>query len=227
MSVVSPFMADDESGDAAIIDNRMLPDQVATILVRGVLFGRLQPGQRINEAELARTLGISRNPIREAIRRLEERGLLVAVPRKGTFVRTLRKEDIDDLFSFRKLIERYAMEQAIRHITPADVDRLSNHVQTMVDAAKSGDERTLVELDLAFHQEFCKLSRSPLTLRTFNNMQAEVQLLITMSERKFESLIAAASDHWLIIEAIRTGEPDKAINAISDHIDVAWAHLNS
>ena len=208
-----------------IIDHRMLSDQVSTLLVRELIFGRLQPGQRINEAELARQLGISRNPIREAIRRLEERGLLVAVPRKGTFVRTFLHSDIDEIFSFRVVVERFAMEQALPQMTDADIDRIAGFVDAMVAAANANDEIALVENDLAFHLEICRLSKNRQTLHAFTNIQAEVQMLITMAERQFESQMAAAVDHWPVVEALRTRNPEKAMDAISDHIRDSWRHL--
>lgn len=208
-----------------IIDNRMLSDQVSTFLVRELIFGRLQPGQRINEAELARQLGISRNPIREAIRRLEERGLLVAVPRKGTFVRTFLRNDIDEIFSFRVVVERFAVEQALPQMTDADINRIAGFVDAMVAAAKTNDEIALVENDLAFHLEICKLSKNRQTLHAFTNIQAEVQMLITIAERQFESQMAAAVDHWPVVEALRSRNPEKAMDAIRDHIRDSWRHL--
>ncbi|RUZ79712.1 GntR family transcriptional regulator [Mesorhizobium sp. M7A.F.Ca.US.006.01.1.1] len=208
-----------------IIDHRMLSDQVSTLLVRELIFGRLQPGQRINEAELARQLGISRNPIREAIRRLEERGLLVAVPRKGTFVRTFLHSDIDEIFSFRIVVERFAMEQALPQMTDPDIERIAGFVDAMVAAANANDEIALVENDLAFHLEICRLSKNRQTLHAFTNIQAEVQMLITMAERQFESQMAAAVDHWPIVEALRTRNPQKAMDAIRDHIRDSWRHL--
>jgi DNA-binding GntR family transcriptional regulator len=216
------FSTDEPIG---IIDHRMLSDQVSTLLVRELIFGRLQPGQRINEAELARQLGISRNPIREAIRRLEERGLLVAVPRKGTFVRTFLHSDIDEIFSFRIVVERFAMEQALPQMTDADIDRIAGFVDAMVAAANANDEIALVENDLAFHLEICRLSKNRQTLHAFTNIQAEVQMLITMAERQFESQMAAAVDHWPIVEALRTRNPQKAMDAIRDHIRDSWRHL--
>ncbi|MEJ2623728.1 MAG: GntR family transcriptional regulator [Pseudolabrys sp.] len=208
-----------------IIDNRMLPDQVSAFLIRGLMFGSLKPGQRLNEAELSRQLGISRNPIREAIRRLEERGLLVAVPRKGTFVRTFDRRDIDEIFSFRVMMERFAMEQAMPSMTDADIDRVAGYVDAMVAAAEADNEIDLIENDLAFHLEICRLSGNRQTLHAFSNIQAEVQMLITMAERRFESLIDAAVDHWPIVQAVRTRDPEKAMDAISYHIRDSWRLL--
>lgn len=221
-----PFLtsgsADQPSG---IIDNRMLSDQVSTFLVRELVFGRLQPGQRINETDLARQLGISRNPIREAIRRLEERGLLVAVSRKGTFVRTFLRRDIDEIFSFRVVVERFAMEQALPHMTDVDIDRIAGFVDAMVAAAQANDEMGFVENDLAFHLEICRLSNNRQTLHAFTNIQAEVQMLIMLAERRFESLMAAAVDHWPVVEALRARDISKAMETITYHIRDSWRHL--
>ncbi len=218
-----PGSTDQPSG---IIDRRMLSDQVATFLVRELIFGRLHPGQRINETDLARQLGISRNPIREAIRRLEERGLLVAVSRKGTFVRTFLRRDIDEIFSFRVVVERFAVEQALPQMTDADIDRIAGFVDAMVAAAQAGDEMAFVENDLAFHLEICRLSNNRQTLHAFTNIQAEVQMLIMLAEREFVSLMAAAIDHWPVVEALRARDVDKAMDTIAHHIRDSWRHLH-
>lgn len=209
----------------AMIDNRMLSDQVATFLFRELTFGRLLPGQRINEAELARQLGISRNPIREAVRRLEERGLLISAPRRGTFVRSFSRSDIDDIFSFRRVVEAFAIEQALPRMSDDDLDRIAGFVDAMVAAADADNEIALVENDLAFHLEICKLSANRQTLRAFVEIQAEVQMLITMAEQRFESLQAAAVDHWPVVEALRSRDIGKSIEAIHFHIDESWRRL--
>ena len=86
-------------------------------------------------------------------------------------------------------------------------------------------EIVLVENDLAFHLEICKLSKNRQTLHAFTNIQAEVQMLITMAERQFESQMAAAVDHWPVVEALRTRNCENAMDAIRDHIRDSWRHL--
>lgn len=226
MAYRSLFLTPDKEGQpAGIIDNRVLSDQVSTLLVRELIFGRLHPGQRINEADLARQLGISRNPIREAVRRLEERGLLVAVSRKGTFVRTFLRSDVDDIFSFRVVVERFAIEQALPHMTEADIQRIADFVDAMEAAARAVDEVAFVENDLAFHLEICRLSRNRQTLHAFTNIQTEVQMLIMFAERQFVSLTAAAEDHWPVVDALQSRDIVKATNAMTHHIQDSWRHL--
>lgn len=207
------------------IDSRMLSDQVAEHLFRELVSGRLRGGQRINEAELARTLGISRNPIREAIRKLEERGLLVSSPRRGTFVRAFSRQDIEDVFSFRVVVEDFAIRQALRRMSPDDVAGLRRIVDDMTVAAKAGKEMELVQKDISFHQRICELSGNTQTLRAFMNLHAEVQISITLVEHRFESLEAAAVDHYPIIDAIASGDPERAAAALRDHIHDSWRKI--
>ncbi|OUL97614.1 GntR family transcriptional regulator [Paraburkholderia hospita] len=213
--------------DDVVIDNRMLSEQVATHLFRQLVNGRLRGGQRINEAELARTLGISRNPIREAIRKLEERGLLVSSPRRGTFVRSFTKRDMADIFSFRTVVEGFAIRQALPRMTDDDHAGLKEIVQRMADAANAGHEMELVEADIAFHQRVCELSGNSQTLRAFMNIRAEVQMSITLVEHRFESLEAAAVDHWPIVEAIATRDVKKAVKALEEHIQDSWQRISA
>lgn len=215
---------DNGFGDAKI-DNRMLSDQVGAYLIQELTYGRIQPGQRINEAELARHLGISRNPIREAIRRLEERGVLVSAPRRGTFVRTFTAKDIDDIFSFRVTVESFAIEQALPRMSDEDLSRLSSFVDAMVAAADAHNEVELVQNDLAFHLEICRLSDNRQTVHALMNIHAELQMLVTMAEQRFESLHAAAIDHWPVVEALKTRDVKKAVKAIREHIKDSWRRL--
>lgn len=207
------------------IDNRMLSDQVESYLQSELVAGRLKQGHRINEAELARHLGISRNPIREAIRRMEERGLLVSAPRRGTFVRSFEPKDIDDIFSFRCVVEAFAIEQGLPRMTDEDIEAQAAIVCDMEKAAADGDEASLVAHDVAFHHRLCALSDNGQTLHAFLNIQSEVQIFITLVEHRFESLHAAAIDHWPIVEALRTRDIAKSTEAIHTHIKDAWRRI--
>ena len=208
-----------------VITTHMLSDQVVDFLMRELVSGRIRQGDRINEAELARRLGISRNPIREAVKRLEERGLLVSVPRRGTFVRSFSRRDIDDLFSFRIAIESFALEQALGQLTTPLIDDLAGFVTEMEEAAEDGDEARLTALDIAFHHRLCELSGNRQTLHAFSQIQSEVQMLIALVDYGYDTLTAAAADHWPVVEALRKGEPAGAQTALTEHIRDAWSRI--
>jgi len=224
MTTRSP-LGDEPLLNHVTIDSRMLFDQVSEHLFRELVSGRLHGGQRINETELARTLGISRNPIREAVRRLEERGLLVSVPRRGTFVRSFSRQDIEDVFSFRTVVEDFAIRQAMPRMSDQDIAELRAIVDTMLTVAQARKEMELIQQDIRFHQRICELSGNTQTLRAFNNIHAEVQISITLVEHRFESLEAAAVDHYPVVNAIATRDTETAAKALRDHIRDSWGRI--
>ncbi|MBO6814373.1 MAG: GntR family transcriptional regulator [Rhizobiaceae bacterium] len=203
-----------------------LSNQVEKFLVRELMRGHLSGGQRVNEAEMARKLGISRNPIREAVRRLEERGVLVSIPRKGTFVRSFTRKNVDDIYSFRQVVEKFSLENGLSRMTDDMLEELSQVVKDMEEAARNGDEVTLVEKDLEFHNRICRLPSNHQSLHAFLNIEAELQLLIKIVDQRFESLHAAAADHWPVVEALATRKLDVAQDALRSHIDDSWRRLS-
>lgn len=210
---------------APVLSTQMLSQQVVDFLMGELVAGRIRQGDRINEAELARRLGISRNPIREAVKRLEERGLLISAPRRGTFVRRFSRRDIDDIFSFRVALEAFALQQALPGIGEADLEGLAELIAGMEAAADAGDEARLTALDLAFHHRICALSGNGQTLRAFASIQGEVQMLIALVDYGYESLHAAAADHWPVVEALRGRDPQRAEAALVEHIRDAWSRI--
>lgn len=211
--------------DGPLLGTTMLSEQVVGFLMGELVSARLGPGDRINEAELARRLGISRNPIREAVKRLEERGLLVSVPRRGTFVRTFSRADLDEIYSFRVMLECFALRQALEHIGEAEVAELAAIVTEMEAAAHADDEAHLISLDLAFHARICRLSRNGQTVRAFTAIQGEVQMLIALVNYGFGSLADAAADHWPIVRALQGNDPARAEAALAEHIRDAWSRI--
>ncbi|WP_272008777.1 GntR family transcriptional regulator [Roseovarius sp. ZX-A-9] len=207
-------------------ETKPLSSQVETYLVRELMRGHLIGGQRINEAEMARNLGISRNPIREAVRRLEERGVLVSLPRRGTFVRTFSRKDVDDIFSFRLVVEDFSLRQGLSKMTDAQLEEIVGTVREMEAAAERDDAIALVEKDFEFHHLICKLPNNHQSLHAFLTIQAELQLLITMIDRKFETLEAAAVDHWPVVDALRTRNLAAVRKALREHIKDSWSRLS-
>src|SRR2546429_7483681 len=110
-------------GLPALADSDLV-GQVARILTQAIVQGRLPPGSKVVEAGIARELGVSRAPVREAARLLEKQGLLVASPRRGFFVRKLGIKNIDEIYDFRNCIERHARGLAARDLTPPAPHRL-------------------------------------------------------------------------------------------------------
>ncbi len=208
-----------------VFASETLSDRVVDFLMGRIVSGHIRQGDRINEAEIARKLGISRNPVREAVKRLEERGLLVASPRRGHFVRSFSRKDIYDLFSFRTALETFALRQGLPRMGEAEIESLATCVRDMEAAAAAGDEAQMTTLDVRFHHRICELSRNGHTLHAFQSIMGEVQMLIAFADAGFESLHAAAIDHWPVVEALRGRDPDRAADALAEHIRDAWSRI--
>lgn len=206
--------------------NAPLSSQVETFITHELMRGHLVSGQRINEAEMSRRLGISRNPIREAVRRLEERGVLVSSPRRGTFVRGFTRKDVDDIFSFRLVVEDFSLKIGLSQMTDEHLEAMAQAVRDMEAAAGRGDTVSLVEKDFTFHHLICRLPNNHQSLHAFLAIKAELQFLITMIDQRFETLEAAAADHWPVVEALRTRNLAASRKALREHIKESWSHLS-
>jgi DNA-binding GntR family transcriptional regulator len=208
-----------------LIETPSLSDQVRNILLEALTSGRLRPGGRINEAELARMLGISRNPIREAISGLAQRGFLISAPRRGHFMRRFSTRDVNDVFSFRICVESFAISQALPLMTPSDHKDLRNVVKRMVAAAKAGRLTDLRQEDIALHRRICELSQNRQTLRAHQGIDTEVQMLIASIDLDHETPMEAALDHVPIVEAMATGDVVASTDAMQHHLKGTQARV--
>jgi DNA-binding GntR family transcriptional regulator len=202
-----------------------LSDQVRNILLEALTSGHLRPGGRINEAGLARVLGISRNPIREAVSGLAQRGFLVSAPRRGHFMRLFSPRDVNDVFSFRICVESFAIRQALPQMTPGDHAGLRDIVARMIAAAQAGRLTGLRQADIALHRRICELSRNRQTLRAHEGIDTEVQMLIASVDLEHETPMESALAHVPIVGAMATGNIADSIDAMEHHLKTTWARV--
>lgn len=159
------------------IERESLCTDAVTIVRKAILDGAFQPGERLVEGKLATEMGISRNPLREAFRTLERDGLVVNVPRKGTFVAILSADDVGELYAIRAALEGLAISEAIDRMKPDDVDALEAALEGMRAAAAAGDFVRALECDVAFHREICRLSGNRRLLQLWNGLASQIQLV--------------------------------------------------
>jgi DNA-binding GntR family transcriptional regulator len=208
-----------------LIETFSLSDQVRNLLLEALTSGRLRPGDRINEAELARTLGISRNPIREAISGLAQRGFLVSAPRHGHFMRLFTPQDVNDVFSFRICVESFAIQQALPQMAQRDHDELRRIVDRMMAAAEARHLTALRQEDIALHRRICELSGNRQTLRAHEGIDTEVQMLIAFVDLEHETPMDTALAHVPIVDALATKNIESAVAAMEHHLRSTWAQV--
>ncbi|SDP60371.1 DNA-binding transcriptional regulator, GntR family [Ralstonia sp. 25mfcol4.1] len=218
MSSSSPF---------ASIEAIDLVAAVEAQLTQAIIEGRLPPGSRIVEADIARRMNVSRAPVREAARRLERQGVLVAKPRHGFAVRTVTVREIDDLFQVRLNMELMAASLACAQASDAGLDQLIAMVDDMVRDAESLPQIERVARDLAFHTAICELSGNAYLHRVFSQMLTEIRMVVAVIDSVYHDPRAVAETHRPIAMALRTRDVDATTSALRFHIEDGWKHVRN
>jgi DNA-binding GntR family transcriptional regulator len=171
-------------------------------LRQAILDGRLAPGAPLNQADIARQLGISRAPLREALRELAEEGLVVNIPFRGAFVSTIDRRALDELCSLRNLIERFAVQRVIERASGADLDRLREIIARMEEAADRGDVEAVDREDIAFHTAICELSDHHLLLQVWQIYAGQIRRAMVLRNKVNRDPRRIVALHRPILEAI-------------------------
>ena len=201
--------------------NEYLPlrDVVFETLRQKILKGELKPGERLIEVALAQRLGVSRTPVREAIHKLEQEGLVVMAPRKGAQVATISAQSVRDVLEVRKAMECLAVCLAISRITPQERIALRQAEEAFAAASRGNDLRLIAQKDEEFHKVIYMATKNPKLDMLLNNLREQ------MYRYRFEYIKDAnmredlRREHREITDAIIKGECERAKAAISIHID--------
>lgn len=201
-------------------ENAYLPlrDVVFQTLRQAILKGELQPGERLMEIKLAEILGVSRTPIREAIRKLELEGLVVMVPRKGAAVANITEKDTKDVLEVRRTLEMFAVEVACDRITEAQISRLEEAAKEF-EASKGADVIRIAETDMKFHEIIYEATWNDRLIQMLNNLRENMyryRIEYLKDPHYYDSLV---NEHRQILEAIKTGDKETARVCMRNHID--------
>jgi DNA-binding GntR family transcriptional regulator len=197
---------------------RPLSEEAYDALRAAILGGRLQPGARIVEADIARQMATSRSPVREAVRKLEHEGLVEYVPRRGTIVVGLSHDDVADAYRLRAHLEAYGARLAATRASEEQLTRLLAMIERMRECASSHDLEGLVAADVEFHRSVCDASGSPRLLQAWETLNPARWTLVSGLRATDLSLEQIAERHWPILAALRSHKPDHAETIIRNHI---------
>jgi DNA-binding GntR family transcriptional regulator len=208
-----------DSEPTPVIGDRSLSREVYGQILDAVRRGDLRPGERVNEAVLARRMGISRTPIREAIIRLCQEGLLTYVPRRGAFLAKPTPEDIEEIAVARTLLEGFTARLACRRVTPLDAAGLEALIDGMCAAAENGDWLGAAQTNARFHETVVALSGNKLLARLWASVDP-LRWIQGAAVRPGE--VASPEDlarrHRALLDALLSRDPDRAERAFSEHI---------
>ena len=200
------------------IKNLSMQEQTLDTMREAILTGELKPGQSLIEMDLSRQLGVSRAPIREALRILNSEGLIETIPYHGTTVRRLSKSDIEEIYSMRSLLETFAVEQVIRARNPEYLQRLRDKVEQMILAGRANNINTVNILDRDFHDALIDMSGHSLLLSMWQTVAMKVRQVMALVNRRNTDLTQIARNHLPLLEAMERGDVARAVELLQKHI---------
>jgi DNA-binding GntR family transcriptional regulator len=189
-----------------LAQRRTLSGEVTRAIRQAVLSGVYQPGDHLTEAEIARAMGVSHGPVREALRELEAEELIIIEPHRGAFVRAFTAQDVREIYSFRSLLETAMVHLAQSRVQPADLDDLQTLIERMRAAATAGEIEVEIELDLEFHRRLCELSGHRRLYEAWLRLASPIRLFLAMAIPTYLRPHDAAESHAPIVRALRTGD---------------------
>ncbi len=203
------------------IKNLSIREQSLDTLRQAILSGELKPGTALTETDLARQLGVSRAPIREALRILNSEGLVESIPYHGTTVRRLTKTDIEEIYSMRSLLETYALERVMRSPETADMQRLRDIVHEMISAGDAGDIIAVNALDRDFHDTLIEMSGHRVLHSMWLMVAMKVRQVMALVNRRNTDLTLIARKHLPLLDAVERGNFMRARALLKEHIATA------
>jgi len=201
----------------ALVQSHSLPALVGREIARRILAGQLGAGTKLNEADVAESLGVSRGPVREAFRALEASGLVRLEKNRGVYVREVSRAEADEIFELRALLDEFAGRRAAERASKQDVAALATIVERMDEAARRGDADDYFDLNLAFHDRVVALSGNKKLGELYRRLVNELSLFRRASLDHAASLPRSAAEHRAIVERIAARDGVEAGRLLHEH----------
>jgi DNA-binding GntR family transcriptional regulator len=194
--------------------------QVIEAVRTAIISGRFAPGDRLIESALSTEFGTSRGPVREALRQLENEGLVMSFPYRGAVVLGVSDEEVHEvLIPIRLTLERYSFVRAIARMSDDDFAELGKQIWLMEQAGKANDLIKLVEADLGFHELVISASGQPHTMQIWRTIWPRIRAYFYRYERA-RSFEATVEEHRELLAALQTRDPAIVLAQLERHIDV-------
>jgi len=198
-----------------------LREAVCETLRDAIRKGILEPGERLMEVQLAEELGISRTPVREAIRKLEQEGYVIMMPRRGTYVADVSESDVKEIFEIRSALEALATGLAARRIEQEELETLQSLLFEIEGYIKQKDIEKIVETDIKFHGLLYQVSRNERLVNIISNLKEQLARFRTLSMSYPGRLYETLEEHSEMVEAIANGDVSAARDAAEHHMERA------
>ncbi len=200
------------------VEPDVLRDGVIDAIERALFSGQLKPGDRVVETDIAHQTGTSRGPVREAIQQLVGEGLLTTHPYRGTFVARWTVRDVIEVYGLRAVLEGYAVHLALERMTEDMIAELESIVEGMCELARRGDGEGVTELDIRFHACLYEFSGQRLLCDSLAALRRKIEALTNIDRELTQDLVRLAENHRMLLDALRSGDPDHAEHVFRQHI---------
>ncbi len=204
--------------DLLIREHLNLSDRIFEIIEKQIVSGAVKPGERLVETDLAESLGTSKSPVREALKRLEGEGIVTLIPRKGYFVRDIDRKSIEDFVDIMIVIEPAIVQYALKQKTEAVCREIDAILDEMKQTLKKKDYESYVGLNDRFHGLFVDLTENQWFLKFFNTLHKQADMLRSLSLHSRDRFSHSIEEHTAIAEAFKKGDEKKIVEAVRHHI---------
>lgn len=207
--------------DFSVDMNEYLPlrDVVFNTLRKAILKGELKPGERLMEIALAQRLGVSRTPVREAMRKLELEGLVVMIPRRGAQVANITEKDLNDVLEVRIALENLSIQKACSCMTEEELEKLKEAALKFESMTENGNLVRLAEADVEFHEVIYQSSDNRRLNQVLNNLREQIYRYRVEYLKDEATRKTLVKEHEEIYEAIRARDVKKAQEIAYRHIE--------
>src|SRR5262245_2795726 len=205
-----------------------LKERAYAELKRRILSGELASGTFLSERQLSPQLGMSKTPVRAALERLEQEGLVTISPQQGIVVRDLSIHEIADQYEIRAALATFVLRSLAGRLTPAQGERLRANLEAQEANCRAYDVERGVALDTEFHTLFCEFLGNREILRVMGQLRERIQRVITKVFQINPGRIASSyEEHLAIADAVLRGDAARAVQLIEEHLDCGKQHLRS
>ncbi|MET3850913.1 GntR family transcriptional regulator [Paenibacillus sp. OAE614] len=194
-----------------------ISEQIYLTLKREIIAGELQPGTRLIVLDIAGKFQVSQAPVREALERMKQEGLINGIPNKGSVVSNITSKEIRDIFVLREIIEGYAVRTSMPTLSENDYEQLEMIIRSMEEAVERDDTLGILELDMDFHGFFYKRCDNQAILELWNQMRTKVMRFMAISNRHHTTDLLAEW-HRRLITVLQTGDGDAVEEAFIEHM---------
>ncbi|MGI6005885.1 MAG: GntR family transcriptional regulator [Ruminococcus sp.] len=209
------------TSDFKVNMNDYLPlrDVVFNTLREAILHGELKPGERLMEIALANRLGVSRTPVREAIRKLELEGLVIMIPRKGAQVAQITEQDLNDVLEVRLGLEELAMHFACERIDDEHLEEIAQAAKAFEQLMDNDDVTALAEADVHFHELIYQATQNQRLMQIINNLREQMYRYRIEYLKDSAARRTLAKEHKEIYQALKDRDFERANHWMKDHIE--------